>query len=536
MKSSIVNLNSVSNPESYTKLIECIKANRKKLEDFIRGYSEESDFDMIDNIYKDTVDLIEDYRELSDNYELLLMDILDVLKRHNERFYKTSNVKKISKRLNITLQMQDHIKDDESESLDFYAKVQEDSNLLIIYNFKSKRFSQMNMDIIFPAKSNSYFINSTLDSKKEFFNFSIYVTGGSKKNDAYHSDLISGDLKIDQLKNFKFISLKDLFEIKIQYNILDNKYTFKIEKLQDMNHGRYSHSTILFRDFLLVISGQTTKSCELYSIKTDAWKSLPDIPTICSNACLSIVDNNLYCISGSSSVNSFDVIYKLALNNIEKFATDCKGFEDFLAWEQIEYYFSSKNFNLRKSVPRLRRGMAGLYLGGDSLFLFGGFDNDNIYDDIYEVYIKKPDKDKNQIKHKSSKINNQIINTDNSKLNDASNGKATSNSLPTNNNNFGIFEKSEKEIEENIINERNNNGIDHDYQNSSSDNNEEDNLSLDKIDELDGIKIEKKLTILPNKTFFPSNILVLNNTILMIDGYNNAIEYDINNNHFFYYT
>jgi len=577
MKSSIINLNSVSNPESFTKLIESIKNNRKNLEEFIMSYSNDQDFDEIDNNYKENLELIEDYRELSENYELLLLDILEVLKKHNEKFCKNSNIKRIAKKLEITFQMQDHITENDSDLLDFYAKIQEDSHILIIFNFKSKKFSQIKTDFFFPSKSSSFFIRSV--NEKSLFKFSIYVSGGLIRNSNYQSDLFSGELKIDQISKKKFISLEDLYEIQIIYNSFEDNFSYKIKKLKDMNIGRYSHSTIKYNDFLIVVSGQNTKSCELYSIKNNKWKLLPEIPTLCLNSSLSVVNNYLYCISGSSSVNSFDVIYKISLNNIEKYFNEEKGFEDFLNWEQIDYCFSSKNFHLKKSSPRLRRGMAPLYLGGESIYLFGGFDNDNIYDDIFEVHLKiKEEKKVNDNINDNSENSNSTSNTksntnknnsynfhSNSNINEHKNKEnflndvnvkdkcASSKNINKNLNNTNIFGKSDKAIEEDIINNQitytyansneeereenvNENSYDNDYENNYIDEKDQFKSPIEDEENFVGLKIEKKLTTLPNKTFFASNPIVLGNTILMIDGFNNAIEYDITNNHFYYFT
>ena len=284
-------------------------------------------------------------------------------------------------------------------------------------------------------------------------------------------------------------------------------------KLSDMNEGRYSHSIIQYKDYLIAVSGQNTKKCEIYSIKNNTWKMLPELPTICINSSLTIVDNHLYCISGSSTVNSFDCIYRLSLNNIDKYSSEIKGFEDFLDWENLVYYFSYKNFNLKKGRPRLRRGSAILNMGGDSIFLFGGFDNDNIYDDIFEVFLKKTEEEKN--------IN----------INSHQNNIKNTNKKEGEKNKNNIFEKSDKDIEENNNQENNNQVNNGDMEHDEFDQEDIPDAEADNV-----IKIEKKLTTLPIKTFFTNNIIVINNRIIMVDGYNNSIEYDINNNQFNYFT
>ena len=48
--------------------------------------------------------------------------------------------------------------------------------------------------------------------------------------------------------------------------------------------------------------------------------------------------------------------------------------------------------------------------------------------------------------------------------------------------------------------------------------------------------IDKYDITLPIKTYFNSNIMRYGNYLVMIDGYNNAIELDLRTNEFFYYT
>lgn len=571
MKTSIINLNSMSNPEKFTQLLESIKNNRNNIEEFIKNYSNEIDFDEIDNNYKENLDIIQEYKELSENYELLLKDILEVIKKHNEKFCKNSNIKKISKKLDVTINLQDDV-EDKDDILDFYAKIQENSNHLIIFNFKTKKFNQISTDFFFPNKSISYFARST--KEKNYYKFSIYLSGGCIRNKEYQFDFISEKDKFDVLNKRKFISLKEFYEIQICYYFLDDKFTYKINQLENLNEGRHSHSVIMYKDFLFAISGQNTKTCEIFDFKNNKWKIFPDIPTLCINSSLAIVNNFLYCISGSATLNSFDVIYKISLNNIDRYLNEKKGFEDFLSWNQIDYHFSGKNFNLKKTIPRLRKGMGTLNLGGSSIYLFGGFDNDKIYDDIFEVFLDFKDNKKGNSKEniedqnvesnknynkdlaenkniQSSKILGEKSNDDKYSMN-SNYKKKISDSFNnvTHLSNKNLFDKSDKAIEQDFINNQIIFTNEKDEKIKSEEKFTDENLIersndindkyyfMNGIEEdiFDGLKIEKKLTTLPNKTFFASNPILIENTILFIDGYNNAIEYDTINNNFYYYT
>lgn len=542
MKTSILNLDSVSHPEHFNKLIETIKTNREKLEEFIQSYSDDYEFDIVDKDLNYNLALIEDYREFSENQELLLIDILEVMKKHNEKFCKNSNLKRLQKKLKIEIKLHD----DEDEFGDFqyfYARGQEQSNLLIIYNYHKKKFSQLNIDYFFPAKCNSYFYmdeKNSFDKNSKKYMFSIFISGGLNKKQRIVYDRYSKEQIFDlqNLAKQRFHSMRDFCEIRILYDLYEDKVEYEVRELASMNNARNSHSFIKYEDYFIVISGSNTKSCEIYSFKSQKWENLPELPSYCLNSALAIFDNYLYCFCGATTVSPFDRIFKLSLNYIDKYLNKEKGFMESLNWSEVSFCYSSKNYNLRKSPINLRRGMAPLVIGNHSMFLFGGFDNDNIYDDVLEVtFLAKQKEDKLRKENKEKELNDTIKNAKN-KLE-----KKDSENI---NNNDHIFEKLDKEIEDNLIDEMNrnnyNNNNSENQQNNSNHINEEENIQEDnQNDENENeenfeLKIEKKLTTLPNKTFFNSNISLVNKTILLIDGFNNAIEYNIESNQFCYYT
>ena len=63
---------------------------------------------------------------------------------------------------------------------------------------------------------------------------------------------------------------------------------------------------------------------------------------------------------------------------------------------------------------------------------------------------------------------------------------------------------------------------------------EEDNTVNNNEEEI--ITLVKSRELLPNKTYFSSNIVAIENTLIMLDGMNNAYEYNIGTKEFFYYT
>lgn len=553
MKSSIINLDSMSHPENFTKLNDAIKSNRQQLEDFIKSYSDSYEFDSVDKDLNYNLALIEDYREFSENQELLLMDILEVMRKHNEKFCKNSNLKRLQKKLKIEIKLHDDI-DDFGDFQYFYARGQEQSNLLIIYNYHKKKFSQLKINHFFPAKCNTFFHldekNNDYEKDKKF-KFSLFVSGGLNKKQRIVYDRYSKDQVFDlqNLAKQRFQSLRDFYEIKVIYDIFEENIEYEIKELTFMNNARNSHSIVKFGDYLIAISGANTKSCEIYCFMTKRWSNLPDLPSYCVNSSLAVFDGYLYCFCGATTVSPFDSIFKLSLNYLDNFIKNEKGFKDSLRWEEVRFYYSTKNYNLRQSPTKLRRGMAPLVLGSHTMFLFGGFDNDNIYDDVLEVtFLNKQAEERIQNEKKEKELNEQLKDAKN-KNNNKEKEKTNKEKISDN-----IFEKSDKEIEENLLCEmRNNNNLNNNNENYNDNYNEENNFiqnnneeipinediqehNIGLNDEIFELKIEKKLTTLPNKTFFNSNISLVNNTILMVDGFNNAIEYNIENNQFCYYT
>ena len=416
----------------------------------------------------------------------------------------------------------------------------------MIYNFHKKKFIKKKINYLFPAKCNTFFLNDEINNNNNNNNhkykFSIFISGGLNKKQRIVYDKFTKEQVFDlqNLAKQRFQSLKNFNEIKITYDIFDDKFDYEIKELPAMNYARNSHSFIKFEDYFIVISGSNTKTCEVFSFKFQRWSDLPSLPSYCLNSSLAVFDNYLYCFCGSTTVSPFDSIYKLSLNYLEKFINNEKGFKDSLKWEEVRFFYSSKNFNLRKSTTKLRRGMAPLIIGNHTLFLFGGFDNDNIYDDVLEVtFLEKEAEVKRQNEKKEKEMDIKVAANAKNKI-----------EIKENVNSNNIFEKSEKEIEENLIVEMNNkkyinNDIiaeneynkneDMDMEENYNDNDNDNDIDIDN-NELYELKIEKKLTTLPNKTFFNSNISLVNNTILLVDGFNNAIEYNIENNQFCYFT
>jgi hypothetical protein len=408
MKRNIDYLHKLPNTNKYNNLIETLEKNKKALQEHLTKYTNIQEYDKIVDLYQKNKSLVEHFRSFVYNDELLMLDIVTAIRKNQDSFNKNPNIRQVSKELGLDSNIK--IVSTLRSISEVYCKAQENSNILIIYDIEKKKFFQIKTDKFFPLKSFSLYNDK-----------SVYLSGGMVGN------------KI-ALNSF----------IKIEVNVEFDQFAFEYKDLKDMIYGHYSHTMVIYKDYIIAISGNT-KHNEIYDAKQNTWHSLPDLPANSLNPALVIVNDQLYCFSGSVNSTSLDRIYKLSLLNINKILLE-KGFEDILSWESIDYYYHN-------NIGRLRRGMAALSIGGSSIFLFGGFDADNIYDSILDFDIKKKDNNNNNIE------------------------------------------------------------------------NSEDLFPITQI----GLE-------LPIKTFFNSNILLYDMYLVMIDGFNNALELDLKTQEFFYYT
>jgi hypothetical protein len=479
MKINLNSLSKFSNPEKYKKVIDIIDKNRKTLEENKEKYSEREDYDKILKLHEQNRVLVENFRVFLNNKELLMEDVVEAIKKHQEAFIKNSNIKELSKTLGIESIIGEENISNIRNINEIYAKVQENSNILIIYDIDKKRFHQIkDENHFFNAKSNCYYIK---DMKL------IFVCGGIKN--------------FNRIKEYS----NEFYKIKVKINF--DEFDFEYTDLPNMNHGRASHSMIQCQDYLITIGGINTKTCEIFDLKKNQWEELPDLPSTLVNPAVALVNNFLYVFSGSGSLNSLDRIYKLSMNNITRIIQKERGFENILDWEKIDYIYRMLH---NEKIPRMRRGMAALSLG-DTVYLFGGFDYDNIYDDIYVFHTNK------EIEVKTEKADANVKggekNLEKEKMDsNMRNVKNTTQDKNLSNNKIDINFDSDEEIANNF-------------------------QDFNPIPfEEDYFKITDTEIQLPIKTFFNSNLLLFDNYLIMIDGYNNAIELNLKTQEFYYYT
>ena len=342
MKISISSLSQLENPGLYKNLYESLIKNREKLSIIVKKYSVHKDYDKIMDTYDENIRLFEEFKKFCSVEELYLEDIKNFLKKHNEEYIKKSKIKDLTKLLKINVDVDVSLKKYDIN----FAKVQENSNLVIIFDYDEKKFQQFKLNnLSFNAKSSSLYI----DNK-------VYYSGGLTE-----SDEASG--------YFAYLKITNRY----------NQSEFDNNKLKDLLYPRYSHYMINFKNYILLIGGHKTKNCEIYEINREIIKPFPILPTKCVNPALTIINEEyLFCFSGASSYDSMEGIFRISLINIDKliFSGD-DLYDNVLYWDLIDYVFDNESV-------RLKRGMMA-FNHKDSIILLGGFDSDKFYNNIFEV-------------------------------------------------------------------------------------------------------------------------------------------------------
>jgi hypothetical protein len=373
MKSSLYSLSHLDNPGMYKNLYQSLQNNRENLIAIVKKYSTQSDYDKIINKYDENVKLFEEFKNFCNVEELYLNDIKIFLKKHNEEYMKKAKIKDLTNMLNLNVDLDVCLKKYDV----IFAKVQENSNLVIIFEYDEKKFNHIKLDDInFNAKCSSLFH----DQK-------IYYSGGLTSSDQPSSDF-------------------SVLKISVKFN----EYHFDKVSLPTLLNPHYSHSMIAFKNYIFIIGGQNTKECEVFEIIKEIVKPFPALPTKCLNPALSIInDEFLFCFSGSRSYDSMEGIFRVSLVNIDKLCFSGENiYQNVLYWDLIDYVFDNE-------CSRLKRGMMA-FNDQDSIILLGGFDTDKFYNTIYQVQFDLKI-NKNKLDGEGVIINNVTKDKDKSKEN-----------------------------------------------------------------------------------------------------------------------
>ena len=117
------------------------------------------------------------------NDELIMQDILNSIRKHQDSFIKNSGIKQLYTKLGIEHQY------DETDINEIYGKVQENSSLVFVYDIDKKKFHQNLVERKFLAKCYSYYSHAEK---------TIYVSGGMSdfnKNKKYSNSFFSIKIK-----------------------------------------------------------------------------------------------------------------------------------------------------------------------------------------------------------------------------------------------------------------------------------------------------------------------------------------------------
>ena len=355
IKLNLTTVNQFENKDFYKQYFSSFEESKKEINEIIKKHSEKVDFDKLPIMYKKSKIILESYRKYSEQCS----SSFKIISEQINNLYKTSE--ELKNQLLIDLNIEEEIKEKESNENNsknenentssnyfpnyFYFKPEENSNRLLIYNSHTKKhYSQELENIIFPNKSYSIYDNE---------NNIIYISGGLK------------DLTDKNSITNSFI------KISLTYNKNLNSFNTNIIELTPMNNYHYSHVIYQLsnkKNLIICISGKDTKSCEIYNIDENQWSNLPDFPIFSPNSECFDLNENIYVICGSFNI---DGIYKLNMENDN----------ENLIWENV-------NFIIEEG--RLRRGM-GLFNLNGIIYLFGGFDNDKYYDDVYTIDFNSDD-------------------------------------------------------------------------------------------------------------------------------------------------
>ena len=343
IKLNITTLNKFSNQEKYSNLLSSIESGKEYIQKIIERYSENEKFDKINLIFEQNQHSADLYQQFSNNDIVMFDSIYQQIQNLN---FSTNDLRyELSTNLGFGEEVEKE-KEENSKKLseqkknEVYIKAQENSNLIIIYNSLNKSIEHYKYQNV---NNPNFKFNSKSYSLYDPIHKCVYISGGLQD--------ISNKYSYDN----SFYQLS--------FSFLENKFVFNIEQLSPMLNPRISHSMLQLTanpSIFIAISGHNTKTCEAYNSSLNIWKSLPDLPAITSNP---------------SCIDYADFIYVFSPEGV--FRCDIVNSEE-IQWETL-------NFDIE---GRLKKGM-GIVSQENKVFLFGGFDIDKMYNEIYIIDFDK---------------------------------------------------------------------------------------------------------------------------------------------------
>lgn len=564
MKQSVLALSELPDYSSYGNLIKNIEDCREYIDKQFRLYSDEKDFDKLTNLTHDIKELIVDYKIYAFNEAQLLDFLVTAIEKSKKSIINNPELSSLSNKLHIEEEISKIINFDKEKHkpklANVFLKIQDDSNLIVIYDISHKQFYQEKLDegnsnindinLISKYENNINYIqnfnnknninNSQKNNRKNYFDPKLYSIFRFADKQVYYS---GGIRNKNNLTTFKKINFK------VQANLSTFKFSFTIEELPDMIYPRSNHTMIWSHEEenLIAVGGLYTKTCEVFSISKNKWFELPELPSYSPNSSLCLHEDKLFCFNAGTDYYSNEEIYVFSMKNFNKIYIErAKGFNQGL-WETLDFKFSFIGGKLKKSMA----AVSNIENGRSSILLFGGFDYDKSFYDVMELIIScvngehsninadrvniekngfseylgfaelpiDNDKDKNNYKDNSKKIHKTRL--EKGKLADREN-------------------ENEKEKETTISPDNNGSTEDHKLEQSHTDDLIENHIKPNNNHNEDEIEDVTRLVQLPYElpvgTFFNTNYLLDQSNVYLICGNFNAIEFNLKAKEFLYYT
>lgn len=377
LKANISSLSILSNSKTYINLMHTIEQNRNTIEAHFKKYSKDKDYDVLSNHIQEMKNLIGEFKSYAFNEVHMLHDIMDSIRKCKKDIYTETNIAEFSKNLNIDAEVSEllvyQVVNPELLIESLYIKFQEDSDIIVAFDQKNKTVIQHKITAnllmdqlqfysdVRPAEAKWVFIPKSNGSFRKT-DSSIYISGGKSKN---------------QILNFFY---------KCSVVVVNSELIFCFEQLSCMQNCRFSHSSIfiLNEEFLVVVGGNTNKTCEVYCVSSNEWYPLPSMVSNSPNCSLCESNGFLYCFNSGADYSSYAGIYRINLKNFKnKYVSQIIGFSQD-EWEDIDYSHYNSNCYLK-------RGMCAVpYLDNsrESIYLFGGYNTDRSFYEILEFNIK----------------------------------------------------------------------------------------------------------------------------------------------------
>ena len=387
MKKNIISLSTLANPKSFVNLMSNIEDNANKVDNIIKKYTintkdNEDNFETLNLNLAEMKNLLYDYKIYMSYDSQILTQMSEEIKRSKHSYLKESNIITLASKLNIYKEITSILPSniyDKADSIsknnniiyeNLYAKAQEDSYNLMLFDLNSKIVKHIQMKERIPLKANVIFRNKDK---------SLYVSGG---------------------KVSKNQELNYFFKISLIKNSQSSLIDYIITELDSMINKHSCHSTIFYsnEDYLIIVGGFKNKLCEVYSFSIKKWFNITDLPLCSSSSSLTIIENNLYCFDGESQL-----VFRFSLNNlIIKYIEKMTGFNEH-SWDVIELDWIGEKSRINRSMLVFPDNE------GEKIYLFGGFDNDNFHNSCFVVNTNSnDDSDENDDNFKISKIMNEL--------------------------------------------------------------------------------------------------------------------------------